>query len=40
VLIPWTFLGGLICFIFALLCFLTETLLAMHVLKFAERKNP
>ena len=37
VLIPWTFLGGLICFILALLCFLTETLLAMHVLKFASR---
>ena len=37
VLIPWTFLGGLVFFILALLCFLTETLLAMHVLKFASR---
>lgn len=36
-LLPWTFLGGLISFILALLCFLTETLLAGHVLKFAQR---
>jgi hypothetical protein len=38
IVIPWTFLGGLASFILALLCFLTETLLATHVLKFAERK--
>jgi hypothetical protein len=35
-LIPWSFLGGLISFILALLCFLTETLLAVHVLKFSK----
>ena|SRR5688572_3136379 len=34
VLIPLTFLGGLVSFILALLCFLIETLLAAHVLKF------
>jgi hypothetical protein len=36
-LIPWSFLGGLVSFMLALLCFLTETLLAAHTLKFAER---
>jgi hypothetical protein len=36
-LIPWTFLGGVGCFILALLCFLTETLLATHLLQFGER---
>ena len=36
-LIPWSFLGGLTSFILALLCFLTETLLATHVLKFGKR---
>jgi hypothetical protein len=36
-LIPWTFLGGLTSFILALLCFLTETLLATHLLKFGKR---
>ena len=34
VLIPWTFAGGVVSFILALLCFLFETLLAAHVLKF------
>jgi hypothetical protein len=38
-LLPWTFLGGLISFILALLCFLIETLLAGHVLKFAKRAS-
>ena len=38
--IPWTFLGGLISFILALLSFLTETLLATHVLKFGKRPAP
>ncbi len=37
VLLPWTFLGGLVSFILALLCFLIETLLATHVLRFAQR---
>jgi hypothetical protein len=35
VLIPWTFAGGVVTFILALLCFLIETLLATHTLKFA-----
>jgi hypothetical protein len=39
VLIPWSFLGGLGSFILALLCFLAETLLATHVLKFAKRPS-
>ncbi|HYC44931.1 MAG TPA: DUF2721 domain-containing protein [Burkholderiales bacterium] len=39
-LIPWSFLGGLVSFILALLCFLAETLLAAHTLKFAERARP
>ncbi len=30
------FLGGVACFLLALLCFLAETLQATHVLKFAE----
>ena len=33
-LISWSFLGGVVSFIFALLCFLTETLLATRVLRF------
>ena len=37
VIIPWTFLGGLVCFIGALACFLIETLLATDALKFAKR---
>ncbi|HUP94964.1 MAG TPA: DUF2721 domain-containing protein [Burkholderiales bacterium] len=37
VLVPWGFIGGVVCFILALLCFLTETLLAAHTLKFARR---
>ena len=39
VLIPWSFLGGLVSFMLALLCFLIETLLASEVLDFARRKN-
>jgi hypothetical protein len=37
VLISWTFLGGVVSFILALLCFLIETLLATHLLKFGGR---
>ena len=37
--IPWSFLGGLVCFILALLCFLTETLLATRVLNFGRRSR-
>jgi hypothetical protein len=36
-LIAWTFLGGLVSFILALLCFLIETLLATHLLNFGKR---
>lgn len=39
ILIPWSFLGGLVSFVAALLCFLAETLLATQVLKFAERSR-
>lgn len=35
-LVPWTFLGGITCFVLALLCFLAETLLATHTLRFAK----
>ena len=39
-MVPWSFLGGLVCFVLALLCFLTETLLATHTLKFAKHPPP
>jgi hypothetical protein len=35
-LVPWSFLGGISCFVLALLCFLLETLLATHTLRFAK----
>ena len=35
-LVPWSFLSGITCFVLALLCFLAETLLATHTLKFAQ----
>jgi hypothetical protein len=38
-LVPWSFLGGVMCFVLALLCFLTETLLASYTLKFKRRPN-
>jgi MFS family permease len=38
-LVPWSFLGGVICFVLALLCFLVETLLASHVLDFKHRPD-
>ncbi len=34
------FLAGVVCFLLALLCFLAETLLATHMLKFAELPAP
>ncbi|WP_426148669.1 DUF2721 domain-containing protein [Polaromonas sp. DSR2-3-2] len=34
------FLAGVVCFLSALVCFLTETLLATHLLKFAELPAP
>lgn len=37
--VPWSFLGGLLSFMLALLCFLIETLLASEVLKFARRAD-
>jgi hypothetical protein len=39
VLVPWTFMGGLVSFILALLAFLIETLLATHAFDF-EAKRP
>lgn len=36
-LVPWTFLGGVMLFILALLCFLAETLLAGRSLNFGRR---
>ncbi len=33
------FLAGVVCFLLALLCFLTETLLATRILKFARPKS-
>lgn len=32
----WSFLGGILCFALALICFLVETLLATHTLRFAK----
>ena len=37
--VPWSFLGGLLSFILALLCFLIETLFATRVLRFARPKH-
>jgi hypothetical protein len=36
-LVPWSFLGGITSFVLALMCFLAETLLATHTLRFAKR---
>jgi hypothetical protein len=35
-LVPWSFLGGIVSFVLALICFLVETLLAGHTLRFAK----
>src|SRR3954471_22294183 len=35
-LVPWSFLAGITSFVFALMCFLAETLLATHTLRFAK----
>ena len=35
-LVPWSFLGGITSFVLALMCFLAETLLANHTLRFAK----
>ncbi len=37
VVVPWTFLGGVVMFVSALLCFLGETLLAGKALNFGKR---
>ncbi len=37
VVVPWTFLGGVVMFVCALLCFLGETLLAGKALDFGKR---
>ncbi len=34
--VRWSFLGGILCFALALICFLAETLLATHTLRFAK----
>ena len=39
-LVPWSFLGGVTCFVLALLCFLAETLLASHTLRFGKNLPP
>ena len=36
-LVPYTFIGGVACFVLALLCFLVETLLAGKALNFGRR---
>jgi Protein of unknown function (DUF2721) len=36
-LIPWTFMSGVVSFVFALLCFLVETFLAGRSLNFGKR---
>ena len=36
-LVPWSFLGGVFCFSVSLICFLAETLLATHTLRFAKQ---
>ncbi len=38
-IVPWTFMGGVICFVLALLCFLVETLLAGRALNFGRRRK-
>lgn len=39
-LVPWSFLSGITSFVLALLCFLAETLLATHTLRFAKSPAP
>ena len=34
--VRWSFLGGIACFACALICFLAETLLATHTLRFSK----
>lgn len=34
--VRWCFLGGILCFSLALVCFLAETLLATHTLRFSK----
>lgn len=36
-LVPWSFLAGVGCFSLSLMCFLAETLLATHTLRFAKQ---
>lgn len=36
-LVPWSFLAGVCCFSLSLICFLAETLLATHTLRFAKQ---
>lgn len=39
-LVPWSFLSGITSFVLALMCFLAETLLATHTLRFAKSPAP
>jgi len=39
-LVPWSFLGGILCFSLSLICFLIETLLATHTLRFSDKHSP
>lgn len=39
-ILPWSFLGGIFCFILALICFIIETLMATHTLSFAKQCTP
>jgi hypothetical protein len=39
-LVPWSFLSGITSFVLALMCFLAETLLATHTLRFARSPAP
>jgi Protein of unknown function (DUF2721) len=39
VIIPWTFMSGVLSFLLALMCFLVETLLAARALNFGRRRG-
>ncbi len=39
-ILPWSFLGGIFCFILSLICFIIETLMATHTLSFAKQSSP
>lgn len=37
-LVPWSFMGGVLCFLLALLCFLLETVLSTHAVRHGMRR--